>query len=105
MSGGPTTAEFFTLTVTGLLPNGDTTTWTFDIWITPCAAPNALILQPFTDQKYWIEKPLFEYDAPAMSASVVDNCPQTITYTNSVVTAAWITGFTDYAGIGKVVGW
>ena len=49
MSGGPVSEETFTLSVTGRLPNGATTTWSFDVWVTPCAAPNALILQPFID--------------------------------------------------------
>ena len=56
-----------------------------------------------TNQIYYVTDPLTEYEISNFGVTRSD-CP--VAYENSVAPLnTWLTGITDYLGVGKKVGW
>lgn len=81
-----------------------TTTWDIEMVFQPCAKP--VITSPtLVDQFYAVTGPYADYPIPAFTYSD-DKCIGTEEFTNSVAPAnTWISGVSDNAGLGSLVGW
>lgn len=103
LSTGSTTGSQ-TITVTGTLPDRVTeSSFTFTIEYSPCLHQVFTAPTTATDQVYYVTNAYSDYQYPAFTKTH-PSCTET--YTNSILPVnTWITGVSDNAGDGSLVGW
>lgn len=103
-SGAGTMTAPAEITIVGTLPDG-TTQGSFQFSVVARSCYNQVFTVPSTgaDQVYYITDNLTEYTFPTFQKSL-SGCSEV--YENSISPAnTWITGVSDYGGIGNKVGW
>ena len=103
-SGAGTMTAPANVTIVGTLPDG-TTQESFQFSVVARSCSNQVFTVPSTwaDQVYYIKDSLTEYTFPDFQKSL-SGCSEV--YENSISPAnTWITGVSDYGGVGNTVGW